>query len=107
MPPQQIPPVNNVPNPSPANNPELSKPRRYGFLIITTLLLIITGAFGVWYFSNPLPEEEINSSTPLTTSTSIPMVGNDKDEHGCIGSAGYSWCAAKNKCLRSWEEKCE
>ncbi|MFH0832784.1 MAG: hypothetical protein V1900_03640 [Candidatus Aenigmatarchaeota archaeon] len=35
-----------------------------------------------------------------------PIVGGDKDEHGCIGSAGYSWCEAKKKCLRSWEEKC-
>ncbi len=35
------------------------------------------------------------------------MVGNDRDEHGCIGSAGYSWCEVKQKCLRSWEEKCE
>lgn len=35
------------------------------------------------------------------------MVGNDRDEHGCIGSAGYTWCQAKNKCLRTWEEKCQ
>lgn len=35
-----------------------------------------------------------------------PIVGGDRDVHGCIGSAGYSWCAAKNKCLRSWEESC-
>jgi len=35
------------------------------------------------------------------------IVGGDKDEHGCIGSAGYSWCEAKQKCLRVWEEKCE
>lgn len=34
------------------------------------------------------------------------VLGGDKDEHGCIGSAGYSWCAVKNKCLRPWEEKC-
>jgi hypothetical protein len=33
-------------------------------------------------------------------------VGGDRDEHGCIGSAGYSWCAVKNKCLRTWEENC-
>jgi hypothetical protein len=36
-----------------------------------------------------------------------PLLGGDRDEHGCIGSAGYSWCEAKNKCLRQWEEKCE
>jgi hypothetical protein len=34
------------------------------------------------------------------------IVGGDKDEHGCIGSAGYSWCESKQKCLRSWEENC-
>jgi hypothetical protein len=34
------------------------------------------------------------------------IVGGDKDEHGCIGSAGYSWCEPKNECLRVWEEKC-
>lgn len=34
------------------------------------------------------------------------MVGNDRDEHGCILSAGYSWCEAKHNCLRPWEEYC-
>jgi len=37
----------------------------------------------------------------------MPMPGSDRDPHGCIGSAGYSWCEAKQKCLRTWEEKCE
>jgi hypothetical protein len=35
-----------------------------------------------------------------------PLVGGDRDEHGCIGSAGYSWCQARQKCLRIWEESC-
>ena len=35
-----------------------------------------------------------------------PLLGGDRDAHGCIGSAGYSWCEAKQKCLRVWEEKC-
>lgn len=34
------------------------------------------------------------------------LVGNDRDSHGCIGSAGYSWCEEKQKCLRVWEENC-
>jgi len=33
-------------------------------------------------------------------------VGGDRDEHGCIGSAGYQWCESKKKCLRTWEEDC-
>ncbi|MDD4989987.1 MAG: DUF5667 domain-containing protein [Candidatus Pacebacteria bacterium] len=40
-------------------------------------------------------------------TTTQNIVGGDKDEHGCIGSAGYSWCEIKQKCLRTWEEKCE
>ena len=35
------------------------------------------------------------------------IVGGDTDEHGCIPSAGYTWCEAKQKCLREWEEACE
>ncbi|MFY8021230.1 MAG: DUF3828 domain-containing protein [Bacteroidia bacterium] len=30
-------------------------------------------------------------------------VGADKDEHGCIGSAGYVWSELKQNCIRSFE----
>lgn len=29
--------------------------------------------------------------------------GADRDEHGCVPSAGYSWCALEAKCVRPWE----
>ena len=32
--------------------------RSYAFLMTLVILLVITGVFGVWYFSNPLPDEE-------------------------------------------------
>lgn len=38
--------------------------------------------------------------------TTKQIVGGDKDEYGCIGSAGYTWCEEKKKCLRLWEEPC-
>lgn len=31
------------------------------------------------------------------------MLGADRDKNGCIGSAGYSWCARSNQCERPWE----
>ena len=34
------------------------------------------------------------------------VVGGDRDEYGCIPSAGYTWCASRSECLRSWEEEC-
>ena len=30
--------------------------------------------------------------------------GSDSDEHGCCKSCGFSWCEAKRKCVRPWEE---
>lgn len=35
--------------------------------------------------------------------TAPGMVGNDRDDHGCIGSAGYTWSALKNECVRLFE----
>jgi len=31
------------------------------------------------------------------------MTGADRDEHGCIGSAGYQWCERTRQCERPWE----
>ena len=36
-------------------------------------------------------------------SVSNSIVGNDKDIHGCIPSAGYSWCERTKQCERPWE----
>ena len=30
-----------------------------------------------------------------------------EDEHGCVPDGGYTWCEAKQKCLRVWEEACD
>ena len=34
------------------------------------------------------------------------VVGGDRDGHGCIASAGYSWCKPLDKCVRSWKTPC-
>jgi len=46
-----------------------------------------------------------SETTPPPPSSAV-MPGSDRDSHGCIGSAGYAWCEAKQKCLREWEEPC-
>ena len=52
-------------------------------------------------------DEPVILDEPITPEEPPLIVGGDKDEYGCIGSAGYSWCEAKQKCLRVWEEPCE
>lgn len=80
--------------------------------IIVIILVLVSGlvvsgcTVNINTDNNPLP-----TTVPTVELTVAPtqgqIVGGDGDEHGCIGSAGYSWCALKNKCLRIWEEPCE
>ena len=44
-------------------------------------------------------EPPAEASTP--SATLAP--GSDRDAHGCIGSAGYSWCESTGRCERPWE----
>lgn len=46
------------------------------------------------------------ASVPMiisATETTV-MPGSDRDTHGCIGSAGYSWSESTQKCVRPWEQ---
>ena len=36
-------------------------------------------------------------------SLAAQIVGADKDAHGCIGSAGYTWSVVKGSCIRPFE----
>ena len=40
----------------------------------------------------------------LSTPPRVPMGGFDSDDHGGCKSCGFSWCEAKRKCVRPWEE---
>ncbi|WP_294245457.1 hypothetical protein [uncultured Chryseobacterium sp.] len=35
----------------------------------------------------------------------LNKVGNDKDAHGCKGSAGYTYSQIKHDCIRAFEQK--
>jgi hypothetical protein len=43
--------------------------------------------------------DEPNSATTITA----PIVGNDIDEHGCKGSAGFQYSILRNDCIRIFE----
>lgn len=56
-------------------------------ILVLTILVVIGGIF-VWNSRQPSP------------------IGGEKDAHGCLVAAGYSWCDARNMCERSWEKYC-
>jgi hypothetical protein len=69
--------------------------------MLLLLIAIIAIAVGVNYF---LQQESVDNPVDGPVPVGEMMVGNDRDEHGCIGSAGYVWCGSKAECLRPWEE---
>ena len=42
-------------------------------------------------------------STTCSAQDSPAIVGGDRDEHNCIGSAGYQWSMLKKECIRIFE----
>jgi len=66
----------------------------------------------------PDPVTDAPTVSPTVSPTDSPSptekpscgegeVGCDRDENGCIPSAGYSWCDLKKECIRPWETSCE
>jgi len=62
------------------------------YIIIFVVMVVVLGLGG---YMLPKSEEQKGN-----------LIGGDRDAHGCIGSAGYSWCSEKNMCMRSWEQYC-
>ena len=67
----------------------------------TLVLSIIALAFSAC--NNTTPQEADNTDGQPSTTEEMPMVGGDRDEHGCIGSAGYTWSALRGECIQVFE----
>lgn len=59
---------------------------------------------------SPMPSSGCGSPlvsvSPAVATTTPQLIGGQRDEHGCLVAAGYSWCDVLQKCIRPWEEKC-
>ena len=77
------------------------------FLLIALIIAVIVPQIALASWWNPFTWNWNSLFHRQNINKNPNIVGGDKDAHGCIGSAGYTWCEVKNKCLRAWEEKCE
>jgi hypothetical protein len=50
---------------------------------------------------NPCPGEKIEQKDNQT-GHNTPSIGGQRDEHGCLGPAGFAWNATISKCVRPW-----
>mgnify|MGYP000905716332 CR=1 FL=1 len=71
------------------------------------IIVAIALLFG--FSANLATAQGITEPMLATPEKSMPtqeiIVGNDRDEHGCIGSAGYTWDAQKKECVQPWNNK--
>ena len=75
-------------------------------------LIVFALVFGLLFFgctNQQAPAEEPAApaeepSEPAQEPSAPP--GSDRDEHGCIPSAGYEWCESLQECIRPWETEC-
>lgn len=76
-------------------------------IILTVLIFVVVIMSASYAFRGYLNKISNNQESVPKEQENLPkVIGGDKDEHGCLGPAGYSWCEAKQKCLRVWEEAC-
>jgi hypothetical protein len=72
-------------------------------LIVAVVAILVLG--GVYYTSKKTGNIANDTSGNVSQNNANQnLVGNDRDAHGCIGSAGYSWSEQEQKCVRPWEE---
>ncbi|PQJ20716.1 hypothetical protein [Tenacibaculum sp. SG-28] len=69
--------------------------KNLGILMLSVFMMVSCN-------TNGKKDSEIKVSEE-TTPTEKSIVGNDKDEHGCIGSAGYTWSELRQECIRTFE----
>ena len=56
---------------------------------------------GAWAFAALL--SACSPQGQPTNPAAVPQAGADRDAHGCIGSAGYTWSNVRKQCIRIFE----
>lgn len=64
--------------------------------------LLLNDTLEVFYTGKYTPGMQ---ASKLVQYPQSPIVGGDRDEHGCIGSAGYVWCEVQQDCIRLFEKE--
>lgn len=58
----------------------------------------------VWLLCSCGESKNKTETTAIDATVTENKAGADKDAHGCIGSAGYTWSVVKDSCIRPFEE---
>jgi hypothetical protein len=67
-----------------------------GFLILGFFIFISCGSVNN-------KSKDIEVEVEVEVEFAVEIVGNDRDAHGCIGTAGYTWSQIRQECIRIFE----
>lgn len=71
--------------------------------MVKKIYLYMSVAYMALAFSACRPDKTATDAKDEVQARQTVMPGSDKDEHGCIGSAGYTWSKLKKDCVRPFE----
>ena len=66
------------------------------------LVALVVGAV-VWARRGAEPSAPLPVEIETEELTDNPLIGGDRDEHGCLGAAGYRFDEEIGACIRDWE----
>lgn len=75
-------------------------------MAVILVAVATTGSAYAFWASKKIPLKDRAHQRVTRSDENPPLIGGQRDDHGCLTPAGYSWCEQKQKCLRPWEEKC-
>jgi hypothetical protein len=86
--------------------------KKMPFILFATLIISMLnygcGTFQTTSKTNrviTVDEADVATGEPeINVPTDPTIVGNDRDEHGCIKSAGYTWSQVQGRCLQIFNE---
>lgn len=85
--------------------------KKRNLIIVGVIILVLVGIIlfsrfreDSWICENGKWVKHGNPSSEIPSySCDNNIIGGERDEHGCLGAAGYSWNETEKECVREWE----
>ena len=65
--------------------------------------IIIAMLLTLFFISGCVQEDQTKTGKAKEMETTDQPIGEETDEHGCLGAAGYTWNEDVGACVREWE----